>query len=161
MTRLRTAWAAAPLALLVGCGSAVDEGAARACTMIGSSPGVTVTVEPPLAAEATAVRLHVCWGGDCVVAESSLQPGQEAVDEGCDGDDADAVCSARATPDGTMRGFVAVETLPAQEVELNAVVLRRDGTEAHRADTRVTPAVTYPNGEHCDPGGIQTALTLP
>ncbi|QMW66511.1 hypothetical protein H4N58_00505 [Mumia sp. ZJ1417] len=161
MTRLRTAWAAAPLALLMACGAGADDGAARACTMIASSAGIAVVVEPPLAAGAVAVRARVCWVGECVDAESPLTPGQTAVDEGCDGDDPDSVCSAVMTSDGTMQGFVEAPALPAEEVEVTAVVTRANGSEAHRAATRVTAEPTYPNGKHCDPGGNQARVTLP
>ncbi|KAA1424931.1 hypothetical protein FE697_003250 [Mumia zhuanghuii] len=160
MGHLRTAWAAAPLALLVACGSAADEGSVQACTMIGAPAGINVTVEPPLASGADTVRVRVCWDGSCVDRESALLPGQQTVDEGCGGDDPDDTCSASATPDGTMQGFVDVADLPTQEVEVTTTVLGR-GTEIHDAFARVVPEPTYPNGEDCDPGGNQASVTVP
>ncbi|MGH1564480.1 hypothetical protein [Mumia sp. DW29H23] len=161
MGQLRTAWAAVPLALLMACGSGAEEGDVLACTMIGSSAGIGVTVEQPLAAQADTVRLETCWGEECVAAEAPLYPGTTVVDEGCDGDEPEAACSASSTPDGTMQGFVDVAELPADEVEVTAIVQHRDGTEAHRAVVRTTAAPTYPNGKHCDPGANQAQITLP
>ncbi|TNC43276.1 hypothetical protein [Mumia zhuanghuii] len=160
MTRLRTAWAAALLALLMACGAGASD-APRACTMIGSSAGIAVSVEPPLAREANAVWTSVCWDGSCVETLSALVPGQAAVDQGCDGAGPDSSCSAVMTPDGTMQGFVGVAALPLKEVEVTTVVQRRDGTELRRDVARVTPEPTYPNGKDCEPGGNQVRLTLP
>ena len=129
--------------------------------MIGSSAGIAVSVEPPLAREAQTVRASVCWDGDCVDARSALTPGQSAVDDGCDGDGPDASCSAVMTPDGTMQGFVEVAELPLEEVDVTTVVQRRDGTELRRDVARVTPEATYPNGRECGRGGNQGRLTIP
>lgn len=129
--------------------------------MIGSSAGIVVSVEPPLAREANAVRTSVCWDGSCVETLSALAPGQAAVDQGCDGVGPDSSCSAVMTPDGTMQGFVEVSALPLEEVEVTTVVQRRDGTDLRRDVARVTPQATYPNGKGCDPGGNQARVSLP
>ncbi|MBW9210030.1 hypothetical protein KV100_10190 [Mumia sp. zg.B21] len=159
MHRLRTAWAAAPLALLMACGGGADD-PSRVCTMIGSSAGIGVSVEPPLATQAVTVRTSVCWDGVCVDDQSALTPGRVAVDQGCDGDGPDSSCGAVMRSDGTMVSFVEVPELPLERVEVTTVVQRRDGTELRRDVARVTPQATYPNGRKCGRGGNQAELSI-
>jgi hypothetical protein len=92
--------ALAALLLVVGC-SPMEV----ACTEIGASPGVSVTVEKAIAADVAAVRLTVCWDGKCDDHIVQLLAGSDTVDQGCDGTDPNPACSATAVPNGNESRF--------------------------------------------------------
>ncbi|KHL12493.1 hypothetical protein CLV56_1793 [Mumia flava] len=156
--RPRSLLVVAPLALLLGCGTAVGDGA-QACTEIGAPSGVGVVVDGAGAERANQVRLRACWDGACQRSVAGLTEGTRAVDEGCEGEDPDAVCSARTEPDGTMTGFAEID-LPDAPVMVVARVL--DRTARAIAVTRVsqTPALVEPNGPSCPPGGRQLRVVV-
>jgi hypothetical protein len=79
-----------------------------ACTEIGASPGVSVTVEEATAADVEAVRLAVCWDGKCDDHNVQLFAGSDTVDQGCDGTDPNSACSATAVRNGTKVGIAEV-----------------------------------------------------
>jgi hypothetical protein len=79
-----------------------------ACTEIGAPTGVAVTVEKAIATQIEAVLLTVCWDGNCSDHDVELSPGNDTIDQGCDGTDPDSVCSATAVPNGTKVGFAEV-----------------------------------------------------
>lgn len=149
----------AALLALAACGSG-GLGAGRPCTAIGSSPGVSVSVEPPDASRVTSASLRVCWDTTCREPRIELRPSSTAVPMGCDGDGPDAACAASASPDGGKRGFAQVQGLPKRPVQVTLTL--RDARGRVLVDRRVdvTPAATFPNGEHCDEGGPQAALTV-
>ena len=139
MTRLRTAWAAAPLALLMACGAG-DDDVGTMCRMTGAPSAIIAVVEPPLTDKARIVRLTACW-------------------EHCEAGTAGLVRAEK--PEVSRRGVVLMPGLPAEEVEVTAVVQRRDGTEIHRAVRRTTPVTMYPNGNACGAHGNQGSIRLP
>ena len=110
------AFAAGAVLLLASACSAPRR--ASVCTEIGASPGVGVTVEQASAAGVTALSLRVCWAGDCTDHAVELSPGSDTVDQGCEGDEPDAACSATVVPNGTLVGFVEVPGLPVGEVQI-------------------------------------------
>jgi hypothetical protein len=114
----------AGLLLVVGC-SPMEV----ACTEIGASPGVSVTVEKAIAADVAAVRLTVCWDGKCDDHDVQLFAGSDTLDQGCDGTDPDSACSATAVPNGTKVGFAEVPGLPTGTITIGATV-RRAGRRA-------------------------------
>ena len=146
--------ALATVLLLAGC-SPMDV----ACTEIGASPGVGVTVEKTIAADVDTVQLTVCWNGDCRDHEVQLTPGSDTVDQGCDGNDPDSACSATAVPNGTKVGFAEVPELPTGTVMIGATV-QRAGQQRVLPKIEVQAEPTYPNGPQCGPQGTQAHVVV-
>jgi hypothetical protein len=155
----RTGWlagAAACAALSVACNAGAPP--MRACTEIGSPAGLSVTVERDAVVEAMQLILRVCQA-DCVERRVDLQPGSITVGETCTSDDPDGSCSASASPDGTMDGFVDVPTLTAGQVRVSGELRTPSGT-TELDEVTVAAAATYPNGRDCPAGGPQAALRV-
>ena len=130
-----------------------------ACTEIGASPGVGVTVEKASAASVTALSLRVCWAGDCSDHDVALSPGSDSIDQGCEGDEPDAACSATVVPNGTLVGFVEVPGLPAGEVLIGATL--QEGKRSTRLpEVAIQAETTYPNGPQCEPAANQAQVTI-
>ncbi len=131
----------------------------RACTAIGSAPGVSVTVDATAAEDVSGLELTVCWEDVCRDAPVELSPGSDSVDQGCDSDGPDAPCSASAVPNGTLVGFASVEGLPAEPIKIRAVLIK-DGKERQLPEATVMAAATYPNGPDCGAGANQAKITI-
>ncbi|WP_152361423.1 hypothetical protein [Microlunatus speluncae] len=156
MTGIRGAFGTIILAIVVLTGCAAGP---RACTAIGSAPGVSVTVDATAAGDVTGLELTVCWEDVCRDAEVQLSPGSDSVDQGCDSDGPDAPCSATAVPNDTLVGFANVEGLPAGPVKIRAVMIKA-ATEQKLPEATVMAAVTYPNGPDCGAGANQAKITI-
>jgi len=129
------------------------------CTEIGAVPGVNVTVEKASAAGVTALSLRVCWAGDCTDHDVVLSPGSDSIDQGCEGDEPDAACSATVVPNGSQVGFVEVPDLPAGEVLIGAT-LREGKRSAELPEVPIQAETTYPNGPQCEPAANQAQVTI-
>jgi hypothetical protein len=147
---------AACAALSVACSATGSP--ARACTEIGSPAGLTVTVQRDAVVEAMRLTLRVCQA-DCVERRVDLQPGSVTVGETCTSDVPDGSCSASASPDGTMVGFVDLPTLTAGLVRVSGELRTASGA-TQLDEVTVTAAATYPNGRDCPAGGPQAALRV-
>ncbi|HLT59771.1 MAG TPA: hypothetical protein VK020_01185 [Microlunatus sp.] len=130
-----------------------------ACTGIGSAPGIGVTIEEDTAGGVTGLDLTVCFEDSCRDVEVTLTPGSDTVDEGCDSDDADSPCGARAVPNGTLVGFADVEGLPAGPVDVRGELIKDDAKQPLDQVT-VMAAVTHPNGPACPAGANQARITI-
>lgn len=148
---------AATLAL-AACGSEGD-GAGRACTAIGSMPGLRLAVPAPDAARVASAHLRVCWNGECREPEIELTPTSKSVSTGCEGDEPDAVCGASASPDGGKAGFARVEGLPKAPVQVTVELRDAAGRTVVGKSLDVTPKATFPNGPDCGEGHPQAVLT--
>lgn len=126
-----------------------------ACTEIGAQSGVSVSVAGGLATVTESLAVAVCLDDGCSTAEVDLQPGSSTTLETCT---PDGVCSATATPDGTLVGFATVE-LPEEEVDADVTLRRSDGTTSVHTFT-LTPTTVYPNGKRCGGGAVQGSLVL-
>lgn len=109
------------------------------CTMDLAPPGIRVEVRPSDAARVETVSLRVCWDDACETARIELGPTTVSVPQGCDGGGPDAVCSASASPDGGKAGFVQVDGLPGEPVEVRMELRDAAGEEVLGARLRVTP----------------------
>ncbi|MEU8796916.1 hypothetical protein [Spirillospora sp. NPDC048819] len=157
---LRSVALGGALLALAACGSG-GLGAERPCTAIGSSPGLSVSVKPPDASRVASASLRVCWDGTtCREPTIELRPSSTTVPMGCDGDGPDAACAASASPDGGKTGFAQVEGLPKSPVQVTLTLRDAQGRTLVDRRVDVTPAATFPNGEHCGEGGPQAALTV-
>jgi len=150
------AFAAGAVLLLA---SACTAPGAVGCTEIGASPGVGVTVEKASAANVTALRLRVCWAGDCTDHEVELSPGSDTVDQGCESDEPDAACSATVVPNDTLVGFVEIPGLPAGEVQIGAT-LQHGKRSTRLPEVAIQAETAYPNGPQCEPAANQAQVTI-
>lgn len=143
------------LAVLTGCSD--DGPGGRACTAIGSSHGLAVTV----AADVAPVRglvLSVCVDGACEDHAVELEPGTAAGSSSCTGSGPDDSCSAEVTPDGTQAGHVTLE-LPEGPLEIGGHY-RQGGETVELTTATVTAVASYPNGRGCGAEGTQAQVTL-
>lgn len=124
-----------------------------ACTEIGASPGVSITVGESMADSIEDPKLEVCDDG-CRTYDLELQPGTDAVDLGCDSPEPGGSCSASMGPNGTLVGFVVDDQLTSREVAVSLL----SGSE--RYSTTGTPELVYPNGRDCPGEALQLSLTL-
>lgn len=130
-----------------------------ACTELASPPGVSVVVDREAAHGVTRLTLTVCASGSCRDHPVPLAAGSDTIDQGCDGTDPDAACSATASPNGTLVGFAPVEDLPAGPVEVGARITR-SGRTTTLPRIGLVAAPTFPNGPACPVGGNQAALRV-
>ena len=151
---MRATAAGAVLLLVTACSAP-----SVACTEIGAVPGVGVTVEKASAAGVTALSLRVCWAGDCTDHDVALAPGSDSIDQGCEGDEPDAACSATVVPNGTLVGFAEVPGLPAGEVLIGATV-ERGKRPTRWPEVAIQAETTYPNGPQCAPAANQAQVTI-
>ncbi|TDC71204.1 hypothetical protein E1200_02950 [Actinomadura sp. GC306] len=147
----------AVLLAVAACGA---EGAGAECTLLGSSPGVSVAVRPPDAPRVASASLRVCWDGTCREPELGLGNSSTSVPLGCEGEEPDAACAASASPDEGKIGFAVVEGLPKAPVQVTLKLRDGGGRVLVDRSLDVTPKATFPNGPDCAEGGPQVALTV-
>lgn len=131
---------------------------ARACTEIGSPTGVSVRVEPAVVAPGLLLSLRVCQA-DCTEHRVELEPGSTTVGQSCTSGDPDGSCSASASPDGTLVGFVDVASLTPGDVRVSGT-LETPGNSTRLAEVTLTASPTYPNGRDCPAGGPQALVRV-
>lgn len=141
------------LACVVFCTACAGGGAGPvACTEIGASSGISITVGESMANTLADPTLEICDDA-CRTYELDLRPGSETVDLGCDSTEPEGTCSASVRPNGTLVGFV-VDQLTAEEVTVAVL------SEGERYSTTGTPEWVYPNGRNCPGEALQLSLTL-
>lgn len=140
---------------LTACGSG-QEGT-KACTEIAARQGVGVTLAPAIATGVSDAKLKVCKAGVCDEGPLELLPGTKTIDEGCNQDEVDGVCSSRNEPDGSLVGFHETE-LDGKGIEVTLSFTRSSETETYEAS--VTPERVFPNGEECGGAAYQANLEL-
>ena len=128
-----------------------------ACPAIGQAPVVSFTVDRAYAPSVKTVHLKACQDGRCKEADLELVPGSIAVDQGCEpgSSGGDGVCSATASPDGTLTGMLMMETLTANRIEVTATGTDTAGHPLPARTAAFTPRVAHPFGEQC--GSFVTA----
>jgi hypothetical protein len=151
MGRFRAAPAFTAVVLCTAC--AGSGAGPLACTEIGASSGISITVAKSMAGSIEDPKLEICDGG-CRAYELELQPGSETVDLGCDTTELEGSCSASMRPNGTLVGFVVDDRLTTGEVSVTLL----SGSE--RYSTTGTPELVYPNGRGCPGEALQLSLTL-
>lgn len=130
-----------------------------ACTQIAAISGVSVTVDADIARQVKALEVSACWEGKCTTGPVELSPGFDTIDQGCDGTEPDAACSASASPNGTLIGFHDVADLPPGTITVRATAQLADRRRSF-ADASVTAATVYPNGPNCPGSGNQVKITI-
>lgn len=116
------------------------------CPAIAQAAAVSVTVAQEYVPHVGSLRLKACQDGVCKEAEVELFPGTVSIDQGCT---PDGVCSATASPDGTMMGMLMLDSLTEAPMSLTATVRAPDGTPLPVRTLNFRPLGAYPYGEHC------------
>jgi hypothetical protein len=116
------------------------------CPMIAQASVVSVTVAREYAAQVKTLHLKACQDGACEEADLELYPGTVSVDQGCT---PDGVCSATASPDGTMMGNLMLDSLTESPMALTATGTAADGSALPERTLDFRPRGDYPFGEHC------------
>lgn len=116
------------------------------CPMIAQASVVSVTVAPEYVAHVGTLHLKACQDGTCKEADLELYPGTASIDQGCT---PDGVCSATASPDGTMTGMLMLDTLTESPMALTATGTAPDGSVLPVRTLDFRPRGEYPYGEQC------------
>lgn len=127
-----------------------------ACTEIGAQSGVGVSVLRAAAPGLTGLAVRVCWADRCTDRRVELRDGYDSVDQGCD---PNGVCSASASPNGTLVGFVDLPDLPAGPVRVSGT-LSRGTASVSLSEVEVAAETIYPNGVGCPGEGNQASVTV-
>lgn len=109
---------AAVCAMLVVSGCATQE-----CTPIGTSVGISVRVDAPLAGRVSAAELTACWGGSCRMAKPELHQATTRARRTCENE----ACGAELEPTGGKQGFADVARLPAAPVKVKLRLTGQSG----------------------------------
>ncbi len=134
------------------------------CPMIAQASVVSVTVPLSYVPQVGTLRLKACQDGVCKEDNVELFPGTASIDQGCT---PDGVCSATASPDGTMIGMLMLESLTEAPMALTATGTSPGGMALPVRTLDFRPRGAYPYGEQCgrfvtasvilDAGGLRQA----
>jgi hypothetical protein len=116
------------------------------CPAIAQATVVSVTVPASYVPHVGTLRLEACQDGACKEDAVELRPGSVSVDQGCT---PDGVCSATASPDGTLIGMLFLDSLTEARMAVTATGTSRDG---HALPVRMVdfrPRGAFPYGEQC------------
>jgi hypothetical protein len=125
------------------------------CPMIAQASAVSVTVVREYVPQVGSLRLKACQDGVCKEAAVELFPGTASIDQGCT---PDGVCSATASPDGTMTGMLMLESLTEAPMALTASGISPDGSSLPVRTLTFRPRGAFPYGEQC--GRFVTASVI-
>ncbi|HAG60799.1 MAG TPA: hypothetical protein DCR15_14530 [Arthrobacter bacterium] len=116
------------------------------CPMIAQASVVSVTVPHSYVPKVGTLRLKACQDGVCKEDNVELRPGSVSVDQGCG---PDGVCSATASPDGTLIGMLFLDSLTEAPMALTATGTSPDGSALPVRTLDFRPRGAYPYGEQC------------
>lgn len=144
-----------PLLTVVLCTACAGAGgsAPLACTAIGASSGIGITVAAGMADSVRDPAMKVC-GDTCETYALDLRPGSETVDLGCGSSGPDGSCSASVRPNGSLVGFLVIEQLDPRPLQVTLIA----GDESY--STSGTAQTVHPNGPGCPGQALQLSLTL-
>jgi hypothetical protein len=125
------------------------------CPAIAQAPAVHLTVESSYVPFVQGLHLKACQDGVCKEAAVELFPGTASIDQGCT---PDGVCSATASPDGTMIGMLMLESLTEAPMALTASGISPGGSALPVRTLNFRPRGAYPYGEQC--GRFVTASVI-
>jgi hypothetical protein len=119
---------------------------AAPCPAIAQASVVSVAVARDYVPHVKTLRLRACQDGTCKEADLELFPGTVPVDQGCR---PEGVCSATASPDGTMMGMLMLDSLTEARMALTATGTAPDGAALPVRTLDFRPRGAYPYGEQC------------
>jgi hypothetical protein len=114
--------------------------------MIAQASVVSVKVAREYVPQVRMLHVKACQEGTCREANLDLFPGSASVDQGCR---PDGVCSATASPDGTMMGMLMLDILTDAPMALTATGTAPDGAALPVRTLDFRPRGAYPYGEQC------------
>lgn len=125
------------------------------CPMIAQASVVSVTVPRSYVPRVGTLRLKACQDGVCTEDNVELHKGTVSVDQGCG---PDSVCSATASPDGTLAGMLFLRSLTESPMALTATGTTPDGSALPVRTLNFRPRGAYPYGQQC--GRFVTASVI-
>jgi hypothetical protein len=135
------------------------------CPAIAQATAVSVTVAREYVAQVGSLRLKACQDGACKEDAVELFAGTASIDQGCT---PEGVCSATASPDGTMIGMLMLESLTEAPMALTATGTTPGGSALPVRTLDFRPRGAHPYGEQCgrfvtasvilDAGGLRQAV---
>lgn len=121
------------------------------CPAIAQASVVSLTVAAGYVPSVQSIRLKACQDGNCKEEDLELRPGSATIDQGCETDNAgrDGVCSATASPDGTLVGMLMLDVLTGSPIETTLSGTTPNGVPLPERSLTFTPRSAYPFGQHC------------
>lgn len=125
------------------------------CPAIAQATAVSVTIPAAYVPHVETLHLKACQAGVCKEGAVELRPGSVPVDQGCA---PDGVCSATASPDGTLTGALFLDSLTESPMTVTATGTSPDGRALPVRTLDFTPRGYFPFGEQC--GRFVTASVM-
>jgi hypothetical protein len=125
------------------------------CPAIAQASVVSVAIPVSYVPAGGTLRLKACQDGVCREDAVELRPGSVSVDQGCS---PDGVCSATASPDGTLIGMLFLDSLTESSMAVTATGISRDGQSLPVRTLEFRPRGAFPYGEQC--GRFVTAAVV-
>jgi len=116
------------------------------CPMIAQASVVSVTIPLSYVPQVGTLRLKACQNGVCKEDNVELHPVSVSADQGCS---LQGGCSATASPDGTLRGMLFLNSLTEAPMALTATGTSPDGSALPVRTLDFRPRGAYPFGEQC------------
>jgi hypothetical protein len=125
------------------------------CPAIAQASVVSVTIPVSYVPQVATLHLKACQDGVCKEDAVELRPGSVSVDQGCT---PDGVCSATASPDGTLTGTLFLDSLTEAPMEVTAAGTSPDAQSLPVRTLGFRPRGDFPFGEQC--GRFVTATVV-
>ncbi len=116
------------------------------CPAIAQASVVSVTIPVSYVPQVASLHLKACQDGACKEDAVELRPGSVSVDQGCT---PDGVCSATASPDGTLTGMLFLDSLTESPMTVTATGTSPGGQALPERTLEFRPRGAYPYGEQC------------
>ena len=116
------------------------------CPAIAQASVVSVTVTAPYAPRVGTLHLKACQDGVCTDDDLELRQGSISIDQGCR---PEGVCSATASPDGTMIGMPVLDARTESPMAARATGTSTDGSALPVRSLDFRPRGEFPYGERC------------
>lgn len=116
------------------------------CPAIAQATAVSVTIPASYVPQVATLRLKACQDGVCKEDAVELRAGTVSVDQGCT---PDGVCSATASPDGTLTGVLFLDSLTESPMTVTATGTSPGGRALPVRTLDFRPRGYFPFGEQC------------
>ncbi|MEO8282939.1 MAG: hypothetical protein ABI568_05965 [Pseudarthrobacter sp.] len=116
------------------------------CPAIAQASVLSVTIPASYVPHVGTLHLKACQDGVCKEDAVELRPGAVSVDQGCT---PDGVCSATASPDGTLTGMLFLDLLTESPMAVTATGTSPAGQALPVRTLEFRPRGAFPYGEQC------------
>ncbi len=117
-----------------------------ACPAIAQATVVSVTIPVSYVPHVRTLHLKACQDGVCKEDTVELRAGMVSVDQGCS---PDGVCSATASPDGTLTGALNLDSLTEAPMTVTATGTSPQGQSLPVRTLDFRPRGDFPFGKQC------------